>query len=525
MAGSLNHMTTNRRTLIAGATAAVAGAAGVALIASHVLGGEGETPTATNVAAQLTSEPGSPVPATTSTAPTDTTTALRASNSAFQIDPGMALVTSPRLPLFGVGSAHAQGLIDGSIASWLDAGSPIELAVEVLAIEGQAVVGSTPVDTFANYDDLATALWSRPGGIALIPLDEVDFRVNVLAVDGIDPLRDVPSEADPLIRIGVVGDIVPGRNVANKMIEYNDFTHPFHRVAAELNSYDITFANLEGNLSATLEAPDDAHTFTFVADPAMTDGLKLAGIDAVSLANNHSRWNSEGWGDSAFIDTMDALNAAGVAFFGGGLDLSQARAPWVATVGGRSVAILGIDGVTANEEPRENFATVDQSWFGASEYAGAGDGVAGTNPYFLDQVLSDISDAAGQYDIVIPYFHFGVEYVGVLPQWAVDGARSAIDAGASAVVTNHPHVIQGMEIYDGKPIVYSVGNFIFDQMFSVETRQGLILELDFRGNRVVGLRCRGVEIVDFNQPRLMTSGEHASLMDRFWWSTDRLAER
>jgi poly-gamma-glutamate synthesis protein (capsule biosynthesis protein) len=82
-----------------------------------------------------------------------------------------------------------------------------------------------------------------------------------------------------------------------------------------------------------------------------------------------------------------------------------------------------------------------------------------------------------------------------------------------------------MEVYKGKPIVYSPGNFIFDQMFSVEVRTGLILEMVFRNNKVVGLRPKGVEIVDFNQPRLMAAAEHAALMDRFWWATDRLAER
>jgi poly-gamma-glutamate synthesis protein (capsule biosynthesis protein) len=91
------------------------------------------------------------------------------------------------------------------------------------------------------------------------------------------------------------------------------------------------------------------------------------------------------------------------------------------------------------------------------------------------------------------------------------------------VVTNHPHVIQGMGVHDGKPVVYSPGNFIFDQMFSVEVRTGLILEIVLRGNKVVGLRPKGIEIVDFHQPRLMSAGEHAALMDRFWWATDRLA--
>ena len=82
-----------------------------------------------------------------------------------------------------------------------------------------------------------------------------------------------------------------------------------------------------------------------------------------------------------------------------------------------------------------------------------------------------------------------------------------------------------MEIHGGKPIFYSVGNFIFDQMFSAQVREGFILEIAIRGGTVVGLRPRGVEIEDFNQPRLMTAGEHASLMDRFWDAADRIAAR
>ena len=111
------------------------------------------------------------------------------------------------------------------------------------------------------------------------------------------------------------------------------------------------------------------------------------------------------------------------------------------------------------------------------------------------------------------------------PEWCVAGSHAAIDAGATLVITLHPHVIQGMEIHNGRPIVYSPGNFIFDQMFSVEVRSGYILDLTLRGDRVVGLRCHGVEIEDFFRPRLMTAGEQANLMDRFWSATDRLAAR
>ncbi|MGD9715418.1 MAG: CapA family protein, partial [Thermomicrobiales bacterium] len=132
---------------------------------------------------------------------------------------------------------------------------------------------------------------------------------------------------------------------------------------------------------------------------------------------------------------------------------------------------------------------------------------------------------ADSHDIVIPYFHGGVEYEATPPRWVLQAARAAIDAGATMVVTNHPHVIQGMEIHSGKPILYSVGNFIFDQMFAIDVRQGMILEIVLRDSNVVGLRPKGVEIEDFNQPRLMDPGEHASLMNRFWWATDRIAEQ
>lgn len=516
----MTRATMNRRRLLAGAAASAVGASGLAAGISAL---NGDSP-GTLVNPTIIPDGASQSAARTGPPASAGAPAQIAARAALQVPQGMALVTSPRLPLFGVGARDAADLLAGLLPTWLEVGSPIELPVEPLAIDGQVPEGAAPVQTYANYEALVAGLGQRTGGVALVPLDQVDFRVNVLAIDGIDPLRDIPNEAEPLIRVGVVGDIVPGRNVGHKMRAYG-YTHPFKNVAAELSSYDVTIANLEGNLSANIEPPADPHTFSFVASPEMIEGMKLAGIDAVSLANNHSRWNSEGWGDAAFLDTMDALSAAGLAYFGGGRDLSEASAPWVAEIGGRTIGVIGIDGVTANEIARENGATVNLSALGEDAYAGAGDGVAGTNPYILEQVLTDIEAAAGQYDIVIPYFHFGVEYVGVLPQWAVDGARAAIDAGATTVVTNHPHVIQGMEVYRGKPIVYSVGNFIFDQMFSVETRQGIILELDFRDNRVVGLRCRGVEIEDFNQPRLMTAGEHASLMDRFWWSTDRLAER
>jgi poly-gamma-glutamate synthesis protein (capsule biosynthesis protein) len=252
----------------------------------------------------------------------------------------------------------------------------------------------------------------------------------------------------------------------------------------------------------------------------MLEGFTLAGIDAVTLANNHSVWNDEGWGVQGLLDTIVALDSHGMPYFGAGPTLAAARAPWVVTVGGTRIAFLGIDAVTANDEVEPGAATgvldVD---------VGATSDSAGTNPYLAAQVVEDIAAATTVADVVIPYFHLGAEYVAVVPPWAVQAAHAAIDAGAAMVVTNHPHLNQGMEIYAGKPIIYSPGNFILDQMWAAEVRSGYALEIILRGAAIVGLRFHGVEIEDFHQPRPMSSGEQAALMDRFWAATDRLAAR
>lgn len=426
---------------------------------------------------------------------------------------GQALVTSPRLPLFDIGDNDIPGLLSGQTTDWNAVGSPVSIAVEPVAIEQNVPAGMTPSQTFSSYGRLANHLADNAGAFAIVPVDRVDFRVNVLAVSGFDPLRH--QEPAP-VRIAFVGDIVPGRNVSAKARYYGDWARPFRQIAPELETYDVVVANFEGNVSANIAAPTNPHTFSFISPPEFLEGLVFGGIDAVSLANNHSVWNNDGWGLSAFNDTRAALTAYGIPYFGGGDNLVRASAPWVVEVRGVRIAITGIDGVTANDEQTAGVL---------SGNVGATMERAGTNPYVTQWFVEDTAAMAAAYDVVIPYFHMGIEYVPAPPDWALTGARAAIDAGATMVVTNHPHVIQGMETYNGKPIVYSVGNFVFDQMFSNEVRTGTILEIVLQGGRVVGLRPKGVEIVDFHQPRLMSAGEHASLMDRFFQSVDIIERR
>ncbi len=524
--GSHRHVL-NRRSLLLGTGTVGLAAAGA--VAGRLVERGGGAP-ATGTAGSPAVRPASPAPPAETSSRVAAAASPRPSSSRgfastpikAQVPEGMALVTSPRLPLFGVGPDDPARLLRGEVADWRAVGSAVAMPVAPLVLAGEVLPGAAPVATFPDYEALVAGLDERRGGVALVPIEAVDFRVNVLAVGGHDPLRHGDVGGEPAIRIGVVGDIVPGRNVHLHMVEYGDFTRPFHKVAPHLAGYDLTFANLEGNLSdslpQTVEA--DPNTFTFVSSPAMTEGFKLAGIDAFTLANNHSVWNEDewGWGVQGLLDTIEALEAADLPYFGAGRNLDEARRPWTTTIKGRTIALLGIDGVTANYEVEPGRET------GVVQFdAGAGAETPGTSPYDSALFLADIAAAAEQADIVIPYFHMGAEYVAVPPRWAVNGARAAIDAGATLVITLHPHVIQGMEIYNDRPIVYSPGNFVFDQMFGVEVRSGFILDLTLRGDRVVGLRCHGVEIEEFHQPRPMTAGEQAALMDRFWASTDRLA--
>lgn len=432
---------------------------------------------------------------------------------------GTALVVSPRLPLDGIGSGQVAGLLGGDVTDWALLGAPASLPVEALGDVGADGYDDTVTTIVAGLEQADAPV----GRVASVPLASVDFRVNVLSVDGVDPLRDrAEGDNGPITRIAMVGDIVPGRNIHLTMDRYGDVLYPFRRVADHLSGFDLTIANLEGNVSDSLANPvyDDPNTTDFVTSTAFLDGFALAGIDAVTLGNNHSCFNTSGWGTQGLEDTMAALTAAGLPYFGAGYDLAGARAPLTMEVNGLRIALLGHDAVTANLDIEQSrpLGVVAQTY-------GATDAGPGTNPFALDRFLADVEAATADHDIVIPYLHGGAEFKWVVPEWLQRAARGAIDAGATLVVTNHPHIIQGMEVYAGRPIVYSLGNFVFDQMFSVDTRQGLILDLTFDGAELVGLRFGGVEILDFCQPRLMTAPEQAAIMTRFWRSVDALAAR
>jgi poly-gamma-glutamate synthesis protein (capsule biosynthesis protein) len=426
---------------------------------------------------------------------------------------GQALVTSVRLPLYGIGSSQIQPLLTGGVTDWREVGSPISLPVAVVGIEGVTTEGVTPGETVGDYAALVEKLAGNPGMVAVVPLDQVDMNVNVLNIDGDSPLMTAGTDTDPMTRIGFGGDILFGRNVGMHMRKYDDFTFPMLQLKDLFASFDLTICNWECFVSETIDPPEltDPNTFDFVTVPAAIDGVIMSGIDAVSMANNHAFDNYMGLGPEAYRDTVKYLDAAGLPRFGAGENLDEARQPFTTEVNGLKIAILGVDGVTANID-------FPGTW-GFDKTSATADG-PGTNPLVLDNVVADIEKLAGENDIVIPFFHMGEELVWTPRDFEVTVTHACIDAGAAAVITSHPHTIMGMETYSGKPIFHGLGNLVYDQMFSVDSRTGYIVELTFKGKNVVGFRIHGQENFDFCQGRLMPPGENAALLNRFWRSTD-----
>ncbi len=263
-----------------------------------------------------------------------------------------------------------------------------------------------------------------------------------------------PAESLSLIFAGdVMLDDGPGRVVA-------DGRDPLAAVAPLLAGADYRIANLECPV-ATAGAPLDNKIYSFRAHPRVLSVLQ-GRFDAVSLANNHSG----DYGPAAFTETMALLDGAGIRRFGGGRNLVEAHAPlWIERKGLR-IAVLGY-----NEfKPRVFEAGAHHPGIAWSEDS---------------HVIADIRAArkAGA-DLVIPFMHWGWEREREPSARQRALARRMIDAGAAAVVGGHPHVTQGAELYRGKPIIYSLGNFVFDGFDDVPAgRVGwlLRLELDRRG--------------------------------------------
>jgi len=267
-----------------------------------------------------------------------------------------------------------------------------------------------------------------------------------------------PSQSQPEITIEpepepkpltlmFAGDIMLSRGVGNKMKKENDYNWPFLKIADYLQEADLLFGNLEGPLSD--KGADTGKKYSFRAEPKAIEGLKYAGFDVLSIANNHI----SDWGENAKKDTIFRLKQNNILPAGFG------------------------------EKP---VLEIQQTKISFSAFT-----------WPLPEQI-ELPEA----DIKIVSMHIGEEYKEKSNIEQQDFARAAIDAGADLVIGHHPHVTQEIEQYKDKFIFYSLGNFVFDQQFSQEVKNGWLAKVIIKDKKITSAKPINIKITSQYQTTL-----------------------
>ncbi len=285
------------------------------------------------------------------------------------------------------------------------------------------------------------------GGEADANTDWVGARIAI-----IKPEVKEPEEPD-FLNLAFAGDIMLDRGVRSSVIKNygGDYSILFEKLSA-LKKADISFANLEG--PASDQGADRRNLYSFRMNPSVAPALAGAGMSVLSVANNHMG----DWGRAAFTDTLENLKENEILYTGGGNTKAEAETPAIVEKYGMKIGFLAF----SDKGPLYMEAT--------DEAPGI---LLASDPRFEEI----ISNAAKQVDHLIVSFHFGEEYKTKHNARQELLAHKAVDAGAKIVIGAHPHVIQDTEVYKKSYIAYSLGNFIFDQGFSVNTMQGMLLNI------------------------------------------------
>jgi len=285
------------------------------------------------------------------------------------------------------------------------------------------------------------------------------------------------------VKITAVGDVMLNRGVEFMVEKFggNDWHFPFSKIKEDFEDSDIIFANLEGPLSDKGERAGSIYSFRF--SPESMEALNYLGFNILSLANNHVF----DYGREAFLDTLNRLEEAGISYLGAGRNREEAFSLRIKEVNGIKIGFLGYTNLgTSHWQAKSNSA-----------------GIAWINYYSLENVKNYIEDIRKEVDLLIISLHTGIEYSKVITDFQEKFSKGCIDSGADIVIGHHPHIIQKMERYKGGWIAYSLGNFVFDQGFSEETMEGLVLEITLtkKGeNKSLEVIPKKVKINQFFQP-------------------------
>ncbi|MHB1025740.1 MAG: CapA family protein [Desulfobacteria bacterium] len=323
--------------------------------------------------------------------------------------------------------------------------------------------------------------------------------LHALPASAEDNVATDPVESPPTIRVAAVGDIMMGTTFPESILPPEDGATLFRSVAPLLAGHDVVFGNLEGPLTDVERSPkcpkprrDGRPCFAFRTPPRYAARLAEAGFNAVNVANNHSL----DFGMEGLDNTLDVLDAAGIQ-----------------PVGGERVAVFAAEGKTV---------------------AVAGFSYSLRTPYVhplldVEAARGIVAELKSEFDLVVVSFHGGAEgpaamrvgdteemFMGESRGNVVRFARAAVDAGADLVLGHGPHVPRAIEVYRGKLIAYSLGNFAVYSMFNIKGPSGLgyVLqaELDPETGDVIRFRTPSVVLRHPGIPDPDPSGKAEALL-------------
>lgn len=273
------------------------------------------------------------------------------------------------------------------------------------------------------------------------------------------------------------GDVIPARSVNTQTIKRNDFTWSWKYIGPILRQGDITVINLESPLLHACVATDEG--MKFCGDKGHIEGLAFSGVDVVSLANNHMG----NYGVEGIRETTALLENNGIHITGTDIQ------PYITTVKNTSVGFLAYNDIGYKEE-----------------------GIAWAD---VERMKQDIQKTKEKTDVVIVSMSWGIEYTSYPTSRQQELAHAAIDAGADLIIGNHPHWIQSVERYNDGYIMYAHGNTIFDQMWSEETKTGVIGIYTFAGKKLEHVEFVPIYIRDYGQPEILQGRNKEKILERF----------
>lgn len=357
-------------------------------------------------------------------------------------------------------------------------------SVQTIAQEDQTLLSTTAASaSFSSSQSVSgiTSTGTAAGELTLQPTASVE-----------------PTTGEPVLRFIAVGDIMLGRGVGMRLQKYGSYERAFNDVSSVLKQGDVVFANLESPLTKSTHSLDSKGKIVLKAKPEAVSALTSAGFNLVSIANNHMM----DYYETGLFDTMSILNANHILFAGSGKNIDEARKPAIIEKNGLKIGLLA-------------YSDMGELIFAGDPYLkySAEKDKSGISPRKYEAVREDVLKLRGRVDLLAVSLHWGVEDSFKVTDEQREFAHKLIDDGVDLILGHHPHQFQGIEIYKGKPIFYSMGNFLFDQNES-ENMESFIIDMKYKGKELTDLSAIPVRILDKSYVEIQTGTNAANIISR-----------